>query len=168
MSNNYKGLMSSMMLVIVLFYSVIAALAPVSYAETVYDAIQGNANLSRFVESLERDQISKIWLQTRTATVFAPTNEAFERATVNARESSSTAPLHILGVSVHINQFPITVLSTKPVAAPLSLTIKTGHSGSEHTDRSGNTIGHSHHHHQSHELEYYVDNARIISGPISK
>lgn len=49
----------------------------------------------QFKESLDRDQISKIWLQERTATVFAPTNEAFERASNAAKSSQHVAPYHI-------------------------------------------------------------------------
>lgn len=146
--------MSRQLVVVVCALTAVCCVRPVA-AETVYDGLLANANFSKFVEALERDQISKFWLQQRTATVFAPTNEAFEKASNNARTSSSVAPLHIAGVIVHKEQFPITISSTKQIAAPLTLMWKDTHVG--HTGSHG---------HRAHgEREYFVDNAKIIGGP---
>lgn len=127
-------------------------------AETVLDAIKGHPNLTTFLSALQKDQISEIWLKTRTATVLAPTNKAFEAYTARGRlVDNNVAPYHIVGAIVYQHNFPTTMSSTKPIAAPLAFTFR-----DQHPESPGIRQYAPHSHEDSSQRQYFVDNAKII------
>ena len=127
-------------------------------AETVYEAIKNHPNLTRFVEYVDKDQITQIWLQSRTATVFAPTNEAFNRVSANLLDVNSLGAYHIVGATVPKDKFPTVFSSTKQIAAPLIFSFRDPHPEAPgllpHAPHSHPPIG---------QREYYVNNAKITS-----
>ncbi|KAI1285038.1 Fasciclin-1 [Halotydeus destructor] len=125
-------------------------------SETVLDAINADANLSKFREVLDRDAISKIMLASRTATVFAFTNDAYEKASETFRDTKFVAPLHIVGRVLSKDQFPLTSLTLLQQSPRVVLTTKSNVSSD---DRLSNSLAHSH----SGQKEYFVNNAKIIS-----
>lgn len=127
-------------------------------AETVLDAIKAHPNLTTFLQALQKDQISEIWLKTRTATVLAPTNQAFEAYLARGRQiDGSIAPYHIVGNIVYKHNYPTTRSSTKPIAAPLAFTFR-----DPHPESPGIRPYQPHQHPDSNERQYFVDNAKII------
>jgi len=125
-------------------------------AETVYEAIKNHPNLTKFVEHVDKDTITKIWLQERTATVFAPTNEAFDRLPRSAL-TDSLGPYHVVGATVAKGKFPFSMSSTKTIAAPLIFTFRDPH------PEAPGLLPHAPHSHGAIGLrEYFVNNAKIV------
>lgn len=98
-----------------------------------------------------------IWLQQRAATVFAPTNDAFTNATFST-ESEHLAPYHLVGAAIHKNKFPMSITSTKQIAAPLILTYRDPH----YEEIDAVLLSSPHSHQNSKEREYFVNNAKIL------
>jgi uncharacterized surface protein with fasciclin (FAS1) repeats len=127
-------------------------------SETVLDSIRSHPNLTTFLSALQKDQISELWLQTRTATVLAPTNAAFEAYLSRGRAiDNNIAPYHIVGAIVYKHNFPTIMSSTKPIAAPLAFTFR-----DPHPEAPGIRPHQPHHHEDSQQRQYFVDNAKII------
>jgi uncharacterized surface protein with fasciclin (FAS1) repeats len=127
-------------------------------AETVFEAIKSHPNLTKFVEYLEKDAIAKIMVTDRTATVFAPTNQAFDKVSANLLDANSLGAYHIVGAIVHKDKFPTVFSSTKQIAAPLIFSYRDPHPEAPgllpHAPHSHPPIG---------QREYFVNNAKIIS-----
>lgn len=127
-------------------------------SETVLDVIKAHPNLTTFLSALQKDQISEIWLKTRTATVLAPTDQAFAAYQARGRSlDNNVAPYHIVGAIVYKHNFPTTMSSTKPIAAPLTFTFQ-----DPHTEQPGIRPYQPHQHGDSSQRQYFVGNAKIV------
>lgn len=128
------------------------------HSETVLDAIRAHPNLTIFLSALQKDQISEIWLKSRTATVLAPTNQAFESYLARGLQvDNNIAPYHIVGSIVYKHNYPTTTFSTKPILAPLAFTFR-----DPHPESPGIRPHQPHQHSDSSERQYFVDNAKIV------
>ena len=133
-------------------------LLPGASAETVLDALRSQPNLSTFLAALQKDQISEMWLRTRTATVLAPTNQAFEAYLARGRQvDNNIAPYHIVGAIVYKHSFPTVMSSTKQIAASHVFTFR-----DPHPETPGIRPHQPHHHADSNERQFFVDNAKIV------
>jgi uncharacterized surface protein with fasciclin (FAS1) repeats len=128
--------------------------AVIGFSEkTVYDEISTDPNLSKFKEMVDRDPVMKVYLEHKTATVFAPTNDAITKLEAkNLREEvrNKIASFHVVGLLVKQELFPHSVSSSLQEAAPLYLSFK------EHRP-----LTHEYHQQQQ-RRDYYVNNAKIL------
>jgi uncharacterized surface protein with fasciclin (FAS1) repeats len=128
----------------------------VSSEKTVYEEISTNPDLSKFKEMVNKDPVMKVYLEHKTATVFAPTNEAITKLEAkNLRQEirDKIASFHVVGLLVKQDLFPYSVSSSLQEAAPLYLSYK------EHRPH---TNVHEYYQQQQRK-DYYVNNAKILS-----
>lgn len=128
-------------------------------ADTIYDQLSLEPNLSKFKELVDKDPIMGLFLKHKSSTLFAPTNDAIkklEAKNLKKEVLDKVATYHMLGVVVKKESFPYSVSSSLQEAAPLFLSFKerrlTGHEYSNHQELK----------------EYYVNNAKIIKENIQK
>lgn len=137
-------------------------LLPAISAETVFEAIKKNTNLSTFAKYLEQDSITKLWLDERTAAVFAPTNEAFHRAiAAGVSLDSNVGPYHVTGATITKDRFPAIMSSLKQITAPLIFTFKDPHP-TEEIRFPSLVPSQPHYHPHDGSREYFVNNAKIV------
>jgi len=135
------------------------SLIAIVIAETVYDAIRNNPELSKFKDFVNKDEVLKVYLDHRTTTVFAPSNEAFNKFhSISSDLQRKIASYHVVGLVARKNLFPTAVSSQLQESAPLFLTIK------EFRPPHANSPNYHHNYdYSSHqgEKEFFVNNARI-------
>ncbi|CAG2110080.1 unnamed protein product, partial [Medioppia subpectinata] len=106
-----------------------------------------------FKELVDRDIVTQLFMQHKSATVFAPINSAIvklENKRLHKDVLDKVASYHAVGLVVKKDAFPYNVSSALQEAAPLYLNYK-----------ERRPIGH-HEYFQQDTKEFYVNNAKII------
>ncbi|XP_076309338.1 fasciclin-1-like [Tachypleus tridentatus] len=112
-------------------------------AQSVYEAIENDSNLSKFLDLVKKDEVIQVLLKKRKVTVFAPTNQVFERSRqFTDEEQNRLATFYVVNFVVTKNLFPDVVNSYSQVNAPLYLTTKENK--------------------QTGEKDYFVNNAKVV------
>ncbi|XP_022238852.1 fasciclin-1-like [Limulus polyphemus] len=115
----------------------------IASTESVYEALKGDHRLSKFLDLVNQDEVIQLFLRKRKVTVFAPTNEAFDKfRQFTAEEESRLATFYVVNFVVTKDIFPDVINSNNQQNAPLYLTT------SDSDDKE--------------EKEYFVNNAKII------
>lgn len=110
--------------------------------ETVYEALGRQADLSKFHEMVNRDEVLRKLLQHWAVTVFAPTNEAIVRDELWVYGiENQVVSYHVLNLVANKSLFPFASATSLAGAPPLYMSVKLG---PDWRDK-----------------EYYVNNARI-------
>ncbi|XP_076311560.1 fasciclin-1-like [Tachypleus tridentatus] len=111
--------------------------------KSVYEALEGDPRLSKFLRLVDQDEVIQLFLMKRKVTVFAPTNEAFDKfRQFTAEEENRLATFYVVNFVVTKDIFPDVINSNNQQNAPLYLTT------SDSDDKE--------------EKEYFVNNAKII------
>ncbi|XP_022258774.1 fasciclin-1-like [Limulus polyphemus] len=128
---------------LLLTLSLLCCLNVLTYAESIYEALENDSNFSRFVELANADELVQVLLRKRRVTVFAPTDDVFARSRQFTPEDLKRLPTcHVVNMVVTKDIFPGSVYPISQENAPLYFNIKESFEGDE--------------------KEYFVNNAKIV------
>ncbi|XP_023228437.1 fasciclin-1-like isoform X1 [Centruroides sculpturatus] len=124
---------------------VLFCLCVVIRCENILDAISKNPNLSKFTNLVRKDNVLVSHLQYKVSTMFAPTNDAIDRARKwSSKNDDKIGSYHTINSLVPKEVFDKTTNPSSMVGGPLFLSVLK-------TEKDSKV-----------ETEYYVNNAKII------